>query len=79
MTDVKIIASTYSECKSIVEEYSKSLSGPMESWMEEALLTSDFYKFDLEGTAIGYFCIKEETLKYFYVTKQYFVLCGAAS
>ncbi len=72
MKDSLILKSSFEECKALVWEHTCSLYSPLDAWLEEALFGSDIYKLLIGEEAIGYCAVKDDTLKFFYVTGEYF-------
>ena len=72
MKDTQIVKSSYEDCRALVYQHTRSLYSPLDSWLEEALLGSDIYKLTIDEEAVGYCAVKDETLRFFYVTNEYF-------
>lgn len=68
----EIILSDINETREIIENHIKSLSFPMDSWIEDRLIESVKYKIMYEGNCIGYAGIIDEMLHFFHVTKKNF-------
>ncbi len=69
---IEIVRSDIKHLNGIVEEHIKSLSYPMDSWLEDRLLESVLYKLSYENNCIGYAGLIEENLHFFYVKKACF-------
>ncbi|MBN2851815.1 MAG: GNAT family N-acetyltransferase [Clostridia bacterium] len=60
------------QIEGLMTGYVKSLSSPVESYLEEHIKSSDHYVIIVGEKEIGYFSIyKKEMLTQFYITKQY--------
>lgn len=71
---VVIEKSSMEECMDLILEHVESLSNPMDSYLEEQLFTGVVYCFRRNDERIGYCCVKEESVEFFYVKKQHFAL-----
>lgn len=72
MCKVAIEKSGIDECIDVIMEHVESLSNPMDSYLEEQLFTGVVYYFKRNDERIGYCCVKEESIEFFYIKKQYF-------
>lgn len=60
------------EIQYLIEEYLHSLSSPFDSFLEEHILASTFYKFHEGSEAVGYYAIhNNELLTQFYISRHY--------
>ena len=72
MNDIITRKTTYDEIKELVGEHIASMAYPLDSYLEDILLTGDIYCFAAENQHIGYYAVGEETLQFFYVCKRFF-------
>lgn len=72
MCKVIIQKSSIDECMDLIMEHVENLSNPMDSYLEEQLFTGVVYCFRRNDERIGYCCVKEESIEFFYVKKQHF-------
>lgn len=56
------------EVQNLIEDYARTLSSPFDSFLENHILTSDFYILLYEGREVGYYAIHHgELLTQFYI------------
>ncbi|WP_245624998.1 hypothetical protein [Paenibacillus stellifer] len=56
----------------LIQEYTQTLSSPFDSFLEEHILSSDFYLILEESNEIGYFAIHHgQLLTQFYIRPSY--------
>lgn len=57
------------DVKNLIQEYVQTLSSPIDSYLEDHILRSDFYKINNLSNVVGYFAILDnQLLTQFYVT-----------
>lgn len=67
-----ITASSLADVQHLVNEYLDGLSSPFDSFLEEHIVSSDFYRIQNNSTDIGYFAIhNKERLTQFYIRHAY--------
>lgn len=74
MCKVVIEKSSIQECMDLIMEHVESLLNPMDSYLEEQLFTGVVYCFKRNDERIGYCCVQEESIEFFYIKKQHFAL-----
>ena len=72
MKDVLTRNTTYDEIKELVSEHIASLFCPLDSYLEDILLSAELYCFVYNSKLIGYYAVGEKTLQFFYVSKRFF-------
>lgn len=72
MFKVAIENSSIDECMDLIMEHVQSLAHPMDSFLEEQMFTGVVYCYRKDDERIGYCCVKEESIEFFYVKKQHF-------
>ena len=72
MNNYEVISSDIKEVQGIIEEHIKSLSCPMDSWLEDRLLEAAIHKIIYNSCCIGYAGQIEETLHFFHICKEHF-------
>lgn len=64
--------STIDEIKVLINEYIEELSSPIDSFLENHILASTFYRIQDESRDLGYYAIyNEQLLTQFYIRRQY--------
>ncbi len=62
----------FHEIQPLIQEYTQSLSSPFDSFLEEHILSSEFYAILDSAQAIGYFAIHDnQLLTQFYIQRPY--------
>lgn len=62
----------FTDIKVFVQKYVKSLSSPIDSYLEDHILESNYYSIEYDGNVIGCFSIqKKQTITLFYVNREY--------
>ena len=77
ITNIKIKISSLTKIKDLIQEHIRSLPFPLDSYLEDLLISSDIYSFEYNDLNIGYFAVKNNTINFFYVKKEYFKVAPA--
>lgn len=67
--EFKFVPSSLDENKVLVDEYLKSLAAPMDSYVEDNIVSCQIQSIVADGVPCGFFGSQGETLWVFYVTK----------
>lgn len=69
--NIEILATTHNDIKEIIINYSKTLSMPMDSWLDDQLIAAKIYKIVTNNKIIGFVAITSNMLNNFYLEKEY--------
>ena len=72
MTDITITKSTVQASADAVNAHMGSLRYPIDSWLEDALLGGDLYRFERHGLCVGYCVIDGRVLRFFHVLHEHY-------
>jgi len=67
MKGIFISESSVHEVRAAINAHIRSLAFPMDTWLEEAMLTSDIYSFKFDSQCVGYCAIKDQEMHFFHV------------
>jgi len=72
ISNIKVVKTNIKDIYDTILHHIKSLSYPIDSFVEESFQKCLLYRFEYENTIIGYCGIKSEEMQFFYVCETYF-------